>query len=146
MTRLLLLSSAVFFVAIPAQAQRFGGGDAASALLDKADANHDGVITRAEFAAARDARFDRMDRNHDGAVDMSDFGRLARFRPQAADRLRAMIGKADANGDGHLSRTELDAAPMPLFDRADTDHDGRLDKDEIAAARATAVAGKDEGL
>jgi hypothetical protein len=39
--------------------------------FDRIDANHDGVITRAEFEAAR--RFEMMDTNHDGVISRAEF-------------------------------------------------------------------------
>lgn len=138
MTRFLILIAATAAVATPACAQRFGGGDGAAAF-EKADANQDGIITRAEFAAARTARFDTMDRNHDDAISKADFACLAKFRPQAVDRLEAMIAQADANRDGRLTRAEMASAPAPIFERADSNNDGAIDSAELAAAR-TAMA------
>ncbi|GEN99584.1 hypothetical protein NSE01_14170 [Novosphingobium sediminis] len=37
-------------------------------MAEKADTNHDGTITRAEFDAAAKARFDSADTNHDGKL------------------------------------------------------------------------------
>jgi len=37
-------------------------------MAEKADTNHDGTITRAEFDAAAKARFDAADANHDGKL------------------------------------------------------------------------------
>ncbi len=62
-------------LAAPAGARMLGGGDAMDPFAD-ADANGDGVITRAEFLTARSARFAKLDRNGDGAVSRDDFGRL----------------------------------------------------------------------
>lgn len=104
--------------------------------LDRADANHDGRITRAEFAAMRAASFDRMDRNGDGRVTQDDFGRIARFRPQAGQAIAQFIAGADGNGDGAVTRDELARAPMPAFDRADANHDGVIDASEADALRA----------
>jgi hypothetical protein len=49
---------------------RGGGmmGHGAMGMLMMADANKDGVITRAEFDAATKAHFDKADANHDGKV------------------------------------------------------------------------------
>lgn len=113
----------------PAQAQR-GGAE----RLEEADTNRDGRITRAEFVAHRAARFDKMDRNHDGAISKSDLGRIARFRPDAAEKFDALIAAADGNGDGRVSREELNAAPVPRFDRADRNGDGVIDAAELRAA------------
>jgi len=132
-SRLLLTLAAGALIATPAAAQRFGDPAAA---FDNADADRNGVITRAEFAASRMTRFNQMDRNHDGAVSKADFKRIARFRPEAAGRLDALIAQADANRDGKATRAEMAAAPMPIFDRADANKDGGVDKDELAAIRS----------
>ncbi|SDC98472.1 EF hand [Sphingomonas sp. YR710] len=134
--RILILSAVAFAIAAPATAGRFGGGDM-MATFDQADANHDGMITRAEFIAARLARFAEMDRNHDGVVSKDDFSRLAKFRPEAADRLDMLIAQADADHDGRMTRAEIAAAPTPIFDRADSNHDGVIDKSELAQLRTT---------
>lgn len=134
--RILILSATILAITAPLEARGFGGGDM-MATFDRADANHDGTITRAEFAAARVARFAEMDRNHDGVISKADFGRLAKFRPEAAERLDMLIAQADADHDGRVTQAELAAAPTPIFDRADTNHDGVIDKDELATLRAT---------
>lgn len=41
-------------------------------MAEKADANHDGTITRAEFDAAAKARFDAADTNHDGKLTAAE--------------------------------------------------------------------------
>ncbi|WP_429591168.1 EF-hand domain-containing protein [Sphingomonas zeicaulis] len=123
---------------LPAHAQRFGAGD----HFADADANGDGTITREEFAAARARSFDKLDRNGDGIVQKGDFGRLARFKPDAAQRLQRMIDAADANRDGKVTRDEFVAAPSPVFDRADTDGDGVLSKAEADAARSALAAAR----
>lgn len=130
MSRLLLALAAGALIATPVAAQRLGDPAAA---FDNADADHNGLITRAEFAASRMTRFNQMDRNHDGAVSKADFKRIARFRPEAGERLDTLIAQADANRDGKATRAEMAAAPTPIFDRADANRDGVVDKVELAA-------------
>jgi Ca2+-binding EF-hand superfamily protein len=128
-------------VAMPVQAQPGrGGGRDPAAMLQTADVNHDGVITREEFSEARLARFAKMDRNGDGYVSRDDFGRILRLRPQAGQRIDALLAQGDSNHDGRLSREEQRAAPMTLFDRLDTNRDGRIDAGEMSAAREHAEA------
>ena len=109
---------------------------AAAQDVTAADVNRDGKITRAEFAASRSANFARFDRNADGVVSLADLGRIARFRPQAADALQGFIAAADINHDGRVTRAEFAMAPTPVFDRADTNHDGVIDLAETATLRA----------
>ena len=58
--------------------------------------------------------------------------------------------KADTNGDGALSKTEVDAAGMKRlsanFDKIDTNKDGKISREEMKAARASKKGeGKGEG-
>jgi Ca2+-binding EF-hand superfamily protein len=131
--------------AMPASAQLGGAGwGDRGDWFAKADANHDGVVTRAEFAGYRNGNFDQLDRNHDGAVSPADFPRLARLRPDAYARLTEMLGRADANGDGAISRTELAQSPPLMFMLADANDDGKVTKAEYEAAREQARAARAE--
>ena len=104
-------------------------------VLDRADTNRDGVITREEFHAARERLFAKLDRNSDGYIDTSDrSGRLI-GRRKVQERLASLVTQLDADGDGRVSRAEFVDGPMPLFDRADTDHNGQLSKAEVTAAQ-----------
>lgn len=129
---------AAVLIGPPASAQRLGGGDH---FVD-ADANGDGVITREEFAAARARSFDKLDRDGDGVIRKSDFSRLARFKPEAAQRLQRLIDTADTNRDGRVTREEFIAGPAPMFDRADTNGDGVISKAEAEAARSALAAAR----
>lgn len=126
-----ILFAVLVGIAAPALAQR-GGGE----WFNAADANGDGSVTRAEFASYRDANFGKLDRNSDGLVSPADFPRLAKRKPDALARLTQVLGNADSNGDGVISRSELAQAPPVMFDRSDTNRDGRVTKAEYDAARA----------
>lgn len=129
MRSLTILAASLAFLASPALAQR--GGD----WFGTADADGNGVVTRAEFLHYRDANFDRLDRNGDGVVSPADTPRLASARPEAFARLTQALGGADRNGDGAISRAELAQAPPVMFDRADANGDGQVTTAEYDAAR-----------
>lgn len=108
----------------------------AAQLFASADANHDGVVTRDEFIAARAQKFASLDRDGDGFIDENDVPRRLRTRRNASDRVSELIAQFDTDGDGRISQSEFSAGPTLAFDRADTDHNGELSADELAAARA----------
>ncbi len=103
--------------------------------FSRADANHDGVVTRPEYQGYRVELFGRLDRNSDGMVSPADFPRLASAGPKAYRRLTQVLEEADRNNDGAVSREELNASPMRFFDRLDSDRDGKVTAAEAAAFR-----------
>ena len=119
----------------------------------RADADHDGIVTRADAIAEADQRFATMDTDHDGKLTAAE-------RTAARDRMRAAMmarrgdaapppgadgtpptggtgggwgRRADPDGDGTIGRADYEASALRRFDRMDADHDGRVDQAEIAA-------------
>ncbi|WP_249340459.1 hypothetical protein [Sphingomonas sp. 2SG] len=108
-----------------------GGG------MMRLDANHDGVITRAEMIAEAEARFAAMDTNKDGKVTPEE-------RDAAREAMRAQRGGGEgprggggmrAGGDREMTRADALDRAAKRFDRLDANHDGKLDATELAAAR-----------
>src|SRR5499426_1774949 len=111
------------------------------ARVAAADADRDGLLSRAEVARALPrlaARFDEIDRNGDGSLSPDE---LRAWRRASTARYRAGEGgfaehfrRADADGDGALTRAEAAEALPRLaakFDRVDADRDGRLTVEEL---------------
>ena len=109
-------------------------------MLEKADANGDGNITKAEFTDARAKMFTRLDRNGDGYLTKDDAPRFAARRSGKGDQLQQAELMLDKDGDGRISRDEFVNGPSLLFDRADTNPDGIGDKNELAAFKAAMAA------
>jgi EF hand len=112
-----------------------GGG-----MMMRADANHDGIITRDEMMADVDQRFARMDANHDGKIDQAerDAAReamMARRGGEGDGAGRGMGRRADPNGDGSITLDEQRAQAGRRFDMADANHDGKIDQAEQDAMR-----------
>ncbi len=82
-----------------------------------ADTDKDGRISRAEAQAAQAKagdRFEKMDYNKDGYLDRAD------MQARVAQRRGECFAKADADGNGQLSRAEFDrmgAACGPMHGR-----------------------------
>lgn len=106
-----------------------GGG------MMRADADHDGVITRAEMIANAEARFAAMDADKDGKVSAAERD-AARDAMQARRRGGGGYGmRGDPDGDVALTRAVVVDRAGKRFDRLDTNRDGKLDAAERAAAR-----------
>jgi len=143
-----LLAAGAIAQSAPPSPPLTGGG------LMRADADHDGTITRAEMIADAEARFTAMDTNKDGKVtaDERDAARaamMAQWRGGGRGR-----GGADGSGGGGGMRGDPDRVDTrddtmrragARFDRLDTNHDGRLDATEIAAARPVRARQRDMG-
>lgn len=124
--RLAWILVAAGLVASPAFAQQGGGR---LAMLEAADANHDGAITRVEAQTARAAMFDRLDRDRDGFLS------AAERSGGGAGQGRNGLDGADANSDGRISRAEMTNMPYRGFDRLDRNHDDVVSAEELQLAR-----------
>lgn len=101
-------------------------------MFMSADGNGDGVVSRQEFIAGRQARFDRFDRNGDGYLSSADAPGGGRRRGGGGGgRMAQALDVVDANGDGRVSRREFVEGPTLMFDRADADRNGLVDPREL---------------
>lgn len=144
MTRSILPAGLVLGLALamaaPALAKPGGGGMADR--LAAMDANGDGQITRAEAVAMRQTMFARIDADKNGYLTEAE---MKAAREAAAAQRKAGKGgdgegirgmsRLDVNGDGQIAKSELEAAPFPLFERFDSNKDGVLQKAEWPQGR-----------
>jgi len=98
--------------------------DATRARLDR---DGDGAVSRKEFPGD-DADFSRLDRDHDGSLGAPDFDFSAHALAPSPGMM--VYGRADRDGDGKVTREELDA----FFKAADTDGRGFLSLGDLQAA------------
>jgi Ca2+-binding EF-hand superfamily protein len=104
-----------------------------------ADADRNGVLSRAEVERSLPRlapRFDRLDRNRDGNLSPDELRARAGAGGGGAGEggFAEHFRRADADGDGALTRAESEQALPRLgakFDRIDADHDARLTPDEL---------------
>jgi hypothetical protein len=108
------------------------------ALILSADRDRDGWISYPEFRDARLAAFDRADANRDQVLTRAE-ARAMRANMGLPNRMPgpktlASMRAIDANGDQRLSRAEFAAAGKVRFAQLDNDHDGRLSRADAHAA------------
>jgi hypothetical protein len=122
-------------------------------MFDTMDANHDGKLDAADRAAHMGQMFDMADTDHNGSLSRAEFDAMHQRGPEGGmgggegmgkDMRHGgdhgmgmkMLGMADANHDGAVTRDEFLAGAGQHFDMMDANHDGSLTKAERAAARA----------
>lgn len=110
-----------------------GEGMGPRAMMQEADADKDGKITKDEFETWRAAQFVDADTDKDGKLSVDEL--VSARMKQAESRMRAMaermVSEQDADKDGKLSVSELAALPMPGFERMDSNGDGVLDASDM---------------
>ena len=100
-----------------------------SALIESADADKDGAVSRAELEAVD--VFAKLDTNKDGKIDEADVDRVFFFHggPHGGFLLRL----AAEEKDGSLSRADWDA----WIAKNDTDGNGLLEQEELRSLMPT---------
>ena len=124
-------------------------------MFARVDANHDGVITKAETDAAHQAMaakrqgrqgdhamgamggmhhdpaaaFDRIDANHDGTISRAELvAAHAKREPKMGD-MNGMAGMGGMDGMRQMHGGMADR----IFEKSDTNHDGRVTQAEAQA-------------
>jgi Ca2+-binding EF-hand superfamily protein len=107
----------------------------------KLDQNGDGKVLYAEYRSENvDKILQRLDSDKNGQVSRAEFDKFAgmarTFGGAKAEAAMSQLWRTtDVNGDGSMSRSELETASKRRFDVADSNRDGALDKTEVAAMR-----------
>jgi Ca2+-binding EF-hand superfamily protein len=128
-------------------------------LFQRWDTNGDGVISKEEAAAGRNAMFNKLDANGDGSIDQAEIEKArAEWRqrmnkPVKADaeadaqgkKHRGFMQRMDTDGDGKISRAEFAAAGEKMFARLDKNGDGKISKDELPKRHKEAPAAPEGG-
>ncbi len=100
------------------------------------DENKDGKLSRDEVQKGVDKMFADADANKDGLITKDE---MQLHHKRMHDRMHAKVQEhlkaADKDGDGALSRVEVDGAGMQMlsrnFDKIDRNKDGKLTNDEL---------------
>lgn len=108
-----------------------GGAETRSEILDllRHDTDKNGSLTRAELDAGLHSEFARADADGDGRLNLAETrAENDRRWRQAGTRTTPLL---DWNSDGFLSEDEFSNAGRSLFMRFDKDGDGVVTKEEI---------------
>ncbi len=114
----------------------FAGGDRGGKGFDRLDTNKDGEISASEIAAG-DARREARRAEHQSrradmlaAADTDGNGSVSREEMDAYRDAKRAARSPDKNGDGVVDRTEYLQKAQERFDRQDKNGDGVLSEDE----------------
>ncbi len=114
----------------------------AAALL-RYDANHDGILTRAELQAGLKAEFDTYDVGHKNCLGPDQVRAINRMRVQEdASQATPLV---DWNQDNCIDFNEYSGATLSLFDTLDKNGDGQLTADELKPRAAHPQGGQGGG-
>ena len=109
----------------------------------------DRPVRRVEVAAAAKAQFQKIDANHDGIVTRAEFEayRAKQAASGGDDNPFTHVGghwfnHADPNGTGRVTLEQAEQHPLQMFDMADMNHDGVLSPTEAQMAMALRSFGK----
>ncbi len=113
-----------------------GKSDHMAPMFGMMDENKDGKLSRDEVQKSVDKMFADADANKDGVISKDE---MRAHHGKMHDRMQAKMQErwkaADKDGDGALSRAEIDAADMSMlsrnFEKLDRNKDGRLTTDEM---------------
>lgn len=103
-------------------------------FFDTLDANHDGVVSRAEYQAWVDSRFAGLDSNGDGSVDATEIESSPKTAERVQKRAEAFVKRYDQSGTGKVSRRDFEAREMARFDRIGGGADS-VTEEQLAAHR-----------
>lgn len=145
-----------------ASPMRGPGGDP-SQMFDRFDANGDGKLTADELRGPMAGMLQNGDTNGDGAIDRDELQQAMQnmrgrgfFGPGGGfggpgggfggpgggfgdpDTMTRQVMSMDRNGDGLISRSEMNPQMAGMLQGADTNGDGALNAKEVAAAMQNA--------
>lgn len=116
-------------------------------FISEHDLNHDGSVSKEEFAQERERLFAAMDTDHDGGLSHDEYvgdyrKRLMSTNPEAATVQRQMrqaevrFKVLDSNKDGKISPAEYAYSGWRMFTHHDAKNDGAVSIEDEGAKKA----------
>jgi hypothetical protein len=97
--------------------------------FDRLDKDSNGDVTFDEFSAAMANRITEADADHDGKLTVAELA--AEIEKMRAQRMaRRMIARFDTDGDGVLTKAEVESRQKKMFALLDRNDDGKIEKSE----------------
>lgn len=98
--------------------------------LERADTDNSGDVTFEEFAAVMNGRFANADADNDGKMTLAEIAdEIQRMR---AERMaKRLIERFDIDGDGALTKAEVESQQKKRFALLDRNDDGKISAEEM---------------
>jgi len=105
-------------------------------MFSQFDTNKDGRVSMQEAQEGTARLFKEIDTNKDGFISKEEMqAHHKAMHEKHSEMMREKWKAADKDGDGALSRAEIEAGNMPMlardFDKLDKNKDGKLTPDEM---------------
>lgn len=110
--------------------------------LKKLDTNGDGTVTLEEYLKPKEERFAELDAAGNG--NLSAEALVGRERAALEYRIKRMLKRYDADGDGRISKEEFEKPARARFAKRDFNGDGKISDDELPPRHGRGDSGDDD--
>lgn len=108
-------------------------GEMFRSILTEVDADKDGAITQAEVDAFRQAKVAGADANSDGGLSIDEFDTV--YRELTRSNMVRAFQRLDTDGDGTITKAEMDNRFGNIVKFMDRNDDGKLSKEDRGGRR-----------